>query len=158
MNTTIQEGTCRDPRRKCASLNPRCVVCGAENANGLRLHFTVDHAGAHAIWMPTQDWESFEKTVHGGIVGAVLDEAMSKAVIAREWEALTAELRVRFRKRIVPGEELRVQGWVVARKRRHIRAEAIITSGTEERAHAWGTFLVPDEYARGDYEHGTSDS
>ncbi len=32
---------------------------------------------------------------------AVLDEAMSKAIIARDWEALTADLRVRFRARIV---------------------------------------------------------
>jgi acyl-coenzyme A thioesterase PaaI-like protein len=132
-------------RRAQASRNPRCVVCGSENPSGLHLHFRADVSGARANWTPTRDWESFQATVHGGIIATVLDEAMSKAIVARGWEALTAELNVRFRKRIAPGDELEVHGWVVQRKKRHIRAKAVMTSDGEERAHAWGTFLVPDQ-------------
>ena len=150
MSTLIQNEIAGDTHRKQARLNPRCVICGAENPNGLHLHFNIDHSGAHADWMPTGQWESFEETVHGGIVGAVLDEAMSKAVIARDWEALTAELTVRFRHRIAPGEQLQVHGWVVEKRRGHIKAEALVEGGGEERAHAWGTFLVPARNSRGD--------
>jgi hypothetical protein len=90
------------------------------------------------------DWESFQGTIHGGIVTTVLDEAMSKAIIAREWEAPTAELRVRFRGRVSPGERLHIQGWVIEKQRRRILTEATITTTAgEERAHAWATFLVP---------------
>jgi acyl-coenzyme A thioesterase PaaI-like protein len=96
-----------------------------------------------AAWIPAEGWESFHGTVHGGIVSAVLDEAMSKAVIAREWEALTVDLRVRFRARVTPGEKLQVHGWVVERRKRRIVAEATLVTGSgAERAHGWGVFLM----------------
>ena len=127
-----------------ARLNSECFVCGARNVQGLRLRFEQGPDGAFAKWMPTVHCESFQGTIHGGIIGAVLDEAMSKAIIARDWQAFTAELRVRFRARIAPGEELHVHGWVVEKQRRHIRAEAtLVSSRGEERAHGWGVFLVP---------------
>jgi len=140
----------RDPKRKdedslevrnLAKLNPACVACGAK---GLRLCFSQGLDGAAARWRPTSDWESFQGTIHGGIIGTVLDEAMSKAIIAREWEAFTAELRVRFRGRIAPGDQLHVRGWGAERHKRHIRTEATLVTDTgDERANAWGTFLAP---------------
>jgi hypothetical protein len=124
-------------------LNPYCIVCGAENPNGLQLDFLVGAAGAEATWVPAQGWESFRGTVHGGVVTAVLDEAMSRAVIAHAWEALTVDLRVRFRARVTPGEQLRVHGWVVERRRRKIVTEArLVTANGVERAHGWGVFLM----------------
>lgn len=96
-----------------------------------------------AAWIPAEGWESFRGTVHGGIVSTVLDEAMSKAVIARDWEALTVDLRVRFRTRVTPGERLQVRGWVVERHKRKIVAEAtLVTASGVERAHGWGVFLM----------------
>lgn len=129
-------------REACA--NPQCIVCGAENPNGLQLDFVVGVAGAEATWVPADGWESFRGTVHGGIVTAVLDESMSRAIVARGWQALTVDLRVRFHGRVRPGETLRVQGWVVERRRRRILAEAkLFTEGGVERAHGWGVFLTP---------------
>lgn len=130
--------------RRQARLNPNCVVCGAHNPGGLQLTFQETPDGVHSVWVPTEGWESFRGTVHGGIITAVLDEAMSKAVIACDWEALTVDLRVRFRGRVAPGENLRVHGWVIQRRRRRILAEGTLTNDNGvERAHAWGTFLVP---------------
>lgn len=144
MREAEQQSQAVAPCRKSARLNAACVVCGAQNSRGLRLHFTQSSFSASATWIPTADWESFQGTIHGGIIGTVLDEAMSKAIIGRGLEAYTAELRVRFHARICPGDELHVRGWVVEKRRRHIRAEAVlVTTAGEERAHAWGTFLVP---------------
>ncbi len=134
--------------RKHAPLNSSCIVCGAHNSKGLQLRFVTGLDGASSRWRTTQEWESFRGTIHGGIIGTVLDEAMSQAIIARGWEAFTAELRVRFRSRIAPGEELRVRGWVVERNKRRIETEAVITAtGGEEKAHAWGIFLVAKEFS-----------
>jgi acyl-coenzyme A thioesterase PaaI-like protein len=130
--------------RRLARLNTACVVCGPENPAGLRLNFNCSPDEATAEWRPTRAWESFQGVIHGGIVTAVLDEAMSKAIIARHCEALTAELRVRFRRRVSPGAGvLRVRGWVVERRKRRILAEAALTSPSgEEYAHAWAAFLI----------------
>ena len=130
--------------RRLAPLNSNCIVCGSQNLNGLQLAFQAGSNGVSAAWVPKSGWESFEGTVHGGIITAVLDEAMSKAIIACGWEAFTVELRVRFRNRVAPGERLHVEGWIVGKHKRRILAEASLAADTgRERAHAWATFLIP---------------
>ena len=95
-----------------------------------------------ALWTPTHDWEGFENVIHGGIVSTVLDEAMSKAVVFAECEALTGELRVRFRRHVTPGETQHIRAWVAARRKRIIETEATLTGADGvERAHAWASFL-----------------
>jgi acyl-coenzyme A thioesterase PaaI-like protein len=132
------------PSRRLAPLNSNCIVCGRENANGLQLNFVTESKGVHATWIPKETWESFRGTVHGGIITAVLDEAMSKAIVARGWEAFTVELKVRFHLRVCPGERLHVEGWVREKRKRRILAEASLAGPAgQERAHAWATFLVP---------------
>jgi acyl-coenzyme A thioesterase PaaI-like protein len=121
-----------------------CVVCGQENPYGLRIHYVREPDGAiTADWRPTQSWEGFEGIVHGGIISTVLDEAMSKAVAAMNYEALTGELKVRFRRHVAAGESLRIRGWVVERVKRLVKAEATLTAADgSERAHAWARFLA----------------
>jgi len=122
----------------------RCIVCGRENPYGLHIHFVRELDGAiSAEWRPTENWEGFQGIVHGGIIGTVLDEAMSKAVAAIKCEALTGELRVRFRHHVSTGESLRIRGWVVETARRLVKAEATLTAADgSERAHAWARFLA----------------
>lgn len=132
-----------DVSREIAPLNPVCIACGPANPCGLHINFRCRNDRVYASWSPTRDWASFEGTIHGGIVSTVLDEAMSKAVIAAGYEALTAELRVRFRVRIAPGDRLNVTSWLVEKRRGLITAEAQITGEDgQERARGWGKFLV----------------
>jgi acyl-coenzyme A thioesterase PaaI-like protein len=123
--------------------NDRCFVCGSRNPHGLRLCFAPDGDRAvTAVWRTNQVWEGFKGVIHGGIVSAVLDEAMSKAVAAAGIRALTCELRVRLRQRVEVAEELRIRGWVVEKRKRRIVTEATLKdSNGLERAHAWATFL-----------------
>ena len=66
-------------------------------------------------------------------MSTVLDEAMSKAVAATGSQALTAELRVRFRRHVTSGDVFLIRGWIVKRNRRAIVTEAALTApdGTE---------------------------
>lgn len=123
--------------------NSGCFVCGKDNPHGLRVQFERTESGEIvAEWTPGSTMEGFRGIVHGGIVSAVLDEAMSKAVAASRREALTVELRVRLRHNLVPERRFLVCGWVASRKRRITRAEARLTSRDgREYAHAWATFL-----------------
>jgi acyl-coenzyme A thioesterase PaaI-like protein len=68
---------------------------------------------------------------------------MSKAIISGGDEAFTADLRIRFRKKVCAEDVVLVNGWVVRTEKRKILAEASLTSEDgEERAHAWGVFLT----------------
>jgi acyl-coenzyme A thioesterase PaaI-like protein len=121
-----------------------CFVCGQDNPHGLRIRFQRHDSGEMtATWTPSSAWEGFRGIVHGGVVSTVLDEAMSKAVAATGSEALTAELRVRFRRHVTSGDVFLIRGWIVKRNRRLIETEAALTApdGTEH-AHAWASFLT----------------
>jgi acyl-coenzyme A thioesterase PaaI-like protein len=135
---------CTVPRSLARARSQRtCVVCGQDNPRGLRIRYEPADGGAvKATWNPEPCWEGFEGVVHGGIVSTVLDEAMSKAVAACGCEALTAELRVRFRRPVTAAGGYRIRGWVVDRLKRRIRTEAEL-SGPDgaECAHAWAVFL-----------------
>ena len=134
----------RSPRGLRARTQNGCVVCGQDNTYGLRIQYVLGRDGAvTAVWRPTENWEGFEGIVHGGIISTVLDEAMSKAVAAMSYEALTGELRVRFRHHVAAGENLRIRAWVVEKVKRLVKAEATLTAADgSERAHAWARFLA----------------
>ncbi len=127
-----------------AKPNSHCFVCGETNSSGLHLHFRQTGSSEMvADWNPGSACEGFLGIVHGGLVSTVLDEAMSKAVVATRIEALTVELRVRLRRNLDPMQTFHVRGWVNSQKRRLIQTEATMTSPEGiEYAHAWGTFLT----------------
>ena len=119
-----------------------CIACGPNHPHGLRIKYELAAEGlVTANWIPTPEWEGFRGVVHGGIISTVLDEAMSKAVTATECEALTGEIRVRFRHRVQTGEKFQIKGWVVRRTKRLIETEGTLTAADgSERAHAWAVF------------------
>ncbi len=130
--------------RLVAALNPHCVVCGHQNPHGLQLTFRVNGNGVTAEWVPGKNSESFQGVIHGGIISTVLDEAMSKAIIAHGLEAFTVDLQVRFKQKVRTGETVWARGWMVQHHKRKVTAEASICNGSgDEYAHAWGTFLIP---------------
>ena len=132
--------------RATAPLNPECVVCGQENPCGLHLEFQTDGDVSTAQWTASAGWESFKGVIHGGGICALLDEAMSQSIISAGYTALTAEMRVRFRKKVSVNDDLSVRGWVVRVQKRKIVAEGSLTSADGvERAHAWATFLAAHE-------------
>jgi hypothetical protein len=132
--------------RATTPLNPACVVCGQENPCGLHLEFQTDGDVSLAHWTASAGWESFKGVIHGGVICAVLDEAMSQAIIAAGYEALTAEMKIRFRKKVGVNDVLSVRGWVVSVQKRKIVAEGSLTSADGvEKAHAWATFLATSD-------------
>jgi acyl-coenzyme A thioesterase PaaI-like protein len=121
-----------------------CFVCGPDNPRGLHLEFQGGEGGEMtAEWIPEREMEGYEGIIHGGLVSTVLDEAMAKAVDASGAQALTAELRVRFRQQVSSASLVRIKGWIVGRNKRVINAEATLTNaGGDELAHAWAVFLA----------------
>ncbi len=120
-----------------------CFACGSGNARGLGLEFRKgEDGGVAANWIPEDDFEGYSGMIHGGIVSTVLDEAMAKVVAGTGAKALTAELRVRFRRQVSPGVPVQIEGWIETRNRRMFRTEAaLIGVGGDELAHAWAVFL-----------------
>ena len=123
--------------------NQRCYVCGTENPEGLGVQFEIDHKARSisARFTPRDAHQGFEGIVHGGIISALLDEAMAKLSVALGIPALTAEMTVKFKASAAPGEELLITGKLVEETRKLVRAEAAIVRGLVVVAEAKGKLI-----------------
>ena len=85
--------------------------------------------------------------VHGGIVGAALDEACGLLATWHRFPTVTARFAVRFRKPVPINQELHVSSRVTAERGRRIEIAAELRDGSILLADAEGAFLhVPLEH------------
>lgn len=101
-------------------------MCGDKNAFGLQAVFWLDAGEAKGEFTPDSRWEGYPGVVHGGVLTALLDEVMYKAISSSGELAMTAEITVRFRNPARVGVTLYPRGKVVRRRGRLVEAEGEI--------------------------------
>jgi uncharacterized protein (TIGR00369 family) len=113
-------------------IDRHCFVCGPENPHGLHATFACGEGKASVRFVPRLEHQGYAGVSHGGIVTALLDEAMVYAATSLGHWTATAEITVRFRRPAPTSEELHVTAEVVQQQRRIIecRAEARAPDGT----------------------------
>ena len=90
-----------------------CVVCGQATENGLGLEFHCTGAGRVEAEFTCQRYlEGYPCVLHGGVVCAVLDGAMTNCLFAAGRPAVTGDLRIRFRKPVMAQGKATVQAWI----------------------------------------------
>ena len=106
-----------------------CLVCGLKNPGGLRASFyEVDGGELVALFTPREQHQSYPGRLHGGLITAMLDETIGRAVMGsleRDFWVVTVEFTTAFRKVVPLDTELRVVGRVV-------RQEGRVFEGTGE--------------------------
>jgi acyl-coenzyme A thioesterase PaaI-like protein len=124
----------------------RCFVCGQRNPYGLHLVFRVEGDSVVADVQPREEHQGFPGVIHGGIVAAVLDEALGRTSLLGqhpEW-TMTGRLEVRYRRYVPYGPLLRVRARLETERRRMLQATGLLTLSDDESvvlAEAQGTFL-----------------
>ena len=110
-----------------------CFVCDNRGVNdrtlGLKIYWNDEDKTVHIPFTPDSGWCGFSQVVHGGLIAAVLDEAMAWAVHEKlgDW-AFTVDFHLRYKKAVEPGKEYRAVAGVVEAGRK-------IT--TEARLYDW---------------------
>jgi acyl-coenzyme A thioesterase PaaI-like protein len=93
--------------------HPFCLVCSQSNPLGLGLEFAVhDDGSVSASFLGHSTLEGFEGFHHGGMIASLLDGAVTNCLFAHGHVAMTAELKVRYRKPVVIGEEMLIRAWI----------------------------------------------
>ncbi len=92
-----------------------CFGCGAHNRIGMRLRFFVDEAGAAVATLRlAKRFQGPHGFVHGGVIAAILDEAMSKAIHASaqgaKVMALTRHMETEYLRPTALGATLTLSG------------------------------------------------
>jgi uncharacterized protein (TIGR00369 family) len=105
-----------------------CWICGEKNEEGLQLTFSLDEDAKtiQTSFIPTKTYQGYDGIVHGGILSALLDEAMAKLAFELGYNAVTAMLNVRFKNPARVGERLVVRGEITGVNRKLVLAQATI--------------------------------
>lgn len=111
---------------------PNCFVCGDKHDHGLKAKFYFDGQQVVSRVTASREFEGYRDIYHGGILSAMLDEVMIKAILARNVFAVTAEMTVRFLRPIAIGQELTFIGKVTATKGRMFLTEGEVVDAEGE--------------------------
>jgi acyl-coenzyme A thioesterase PaaI-like protein len=130
-----------------------CFGCGDDNPIGLHLRFSPEDDGVKASFIPGPQHQGFQDVVHGGIISAVLDEAMAWATAHAGVWAVTGEMRVRFRQPLKIGEITTVAARVSGTRGRLVTAAAELQLDRDRSAVATAsaTFVKVDADVEADW-------
>ena len=113
-----------------------CFACGQKNPISLGLKFQFyEENKVKANFKPRENLQGFKNIVHGGIITTILDEAMSKVVNMKEFEAVTAEMTVRFKKP-VPINNVYIVNGIFNKKNKNLLFTEAILKNREESIYA----------------------
>ena len=124
-----------------------CFVCGPDNPDGMHLSWTLDEVRNTFICNFNLDarYTGPPGHCHGGIIAAILDDAMGKVNKLRHVVALTKEMTVEYLKPVPLHKPLRVESKEVSvHGRQHINMAEIMNENGEVLARSKGTFIAID--------------
>lgn len=126
--------------------NP-CFGCGGANSRGMRLAFEQDDARQRIVgrFRLGEEYQGGSGFLHGGIIALLLDEAMGKAARFHSARAVTADLRIEYKKPIRVNTEIVVEGFVARRDGRQLYHEGEIRNEAGDLlARGEGRFVIID--------------
>ncbi len=93
-----------------------CFVCGRKNPRGLYMTFYDNGCDeVHAEHVIADDYQGYPGIVHGGVVAAMLDEAVGRVAMIGDHHRfmMSVRLEVKYRRPVPTGMRLRVLGRIV---------------------------------------------
>jgi acyl-coenzyme A thioesterase PaaI-like protein len=125
-----------------------CWGCG-DNPHGIGLPVPREEGADRyrAVFSFAEHHQAGPGLVHGGLVGAALDEACGLLATWFRFPAVTARIFVRYRRPVAINRELELESWVTGSRGRRIHVDAELRERDEVLAEARGAFLhVPLEH------------
>lgn len=104
------------------NISKNCLVCGVDNKFGLKTRFYETETNELiAVFKPLPEHQSYPDVTHGGISAAILDEVIGRAIMMTTDSGtfgVTIELKVRYKKPVPLGLELKAIGRITIDKGR----------------------------------------
>jgi uncharacterized protein (TIGR00369 family) len=103
------------------SNSKKCLICGMESQFSLRTRFyEMDNKDLVAIFRVLEEHQSYPGRLHGGIVSAILDETIGRAIMIDEPDTwgVTVELKIQYKKPLPLDQQLRAVGRITNNNKR----------------------------------------
>ncbi len=123
-----------------------CLVCGLQNSLGLKASFyELENGELLGCFTPQPEQQGYPDRLHGGVIAAILDEAIERAGMIGKSEdtwGVTVEFTTRFKKPVPLGQQLRVRARITRERSRSYEGESelLLADGTVA-AKGSGRFL-----------------
>jgi acyl-coenzyme A thioesterase PaaI-like protein len=129
-----------------AEAHPFCFVCSASNPMGLALRYALQPDGSvAATFLGNCALEGYSGLLHGGVIAALLDGAMTHCLFAQGRQGLTVELTVRYHGGVAAGEPVFVRAWLEEESHGLCRLRAELRQTGAIKTSAVGKFLLQRE-------------
>jgi len=130
---------------KAQNVSRMCVVCGVDNRLGLKGHFyQVEGGDLVGVFTPAAEHQGYPGRMHGGVISAILDETIGRAVniLDPDTWGVTVELSLRFRKPVPLDRPVRAVARITGEARRVFEGtgEIVLDDGSVA-AEAQGKYL-----------------
>jgi len=106
-----------------------CFVCGISNQFGLHTSFyELDNNSIVGVFKGSDIHQSYPKRMHGGIVAAMLDETIGRAIQTiddKTW-GVTIDFQIRYLKPVPLDQDLKVVGKITSNRSRIFEGEGYI--------------------------------
>ncbi|HEY8464076.1 MAG TPA: PaaI family thioesterase [Bacillota bacterium] len=125
-----------------------CLICGLENRLGMKASFyEVETGEVVALFTPREEHQSYPGRLHGGMISALLDETIERAIMVTEpdiW-GVTVELTLKYRKPVPLNQPLKAIGRVTKNSRKIFEgtAEIVLDDGTVAATASGKFFKMP---------------
>ncbi|WP_051252369.1 PaaI family thioesterase [Ferrimonas kyonanensis] len=120
-----------------------CVLCGDQNPLSLGLQFRAgENTEISTSFKGKSALQGYHGILHGGVIGALLDSAMTHCLFNQGIEAVTAEMKVRYLHEIPCDAELKLIARLVTQRKGLYRVQAEIRMAGKPMARSEGKFVI----------------
>lgn len=106
-----------------------CIICGMDNPLGLKAPFYVlDNESVASVFSFRKEHQSYPDRTHGGMIAALLDELMGRALWINEPETfgVTTTLSITYRRPVPYGVKVKARGYITFNSQRGFSAKGEI--------------------------------
>lgn len=129
--------------------HPTCIVCSTALKDRLGLEFRPsDSNTVEATFVGSRLLEGYPHVLHGGVICAVLDGAMTNCLFAIGKAAVTGDLHVRFRRPVAATGVATIRAWIKSASPPLYRLAANLIQDDVVKATATARFLEKDAATR----------
>ena len=112
-----------------------CFVCGVENKDSLKTKFyELENGELMSLSTPSSVHQSYPDRMHGGVISAILDEIIGRAIMIEEPDAwgVTVELNIKYKKPVPLDKPVKAVGRITRNTRLIFEGtgEIILEDGT----------------------------
>jgi acyl-coenzyme A thioesterase PaaI-like protein len=129
-----------------AEAHPFCFVCSASNPMGLALRYAPQADGSvRADFLGHGALEGYPGLLHGGVIAALLDGAMTNCLFTHGIHGLTVELNIRYHAGVSAAERTSLRAWMTDSSHGLFQLQAELAQGGVVKASAAGKFMLSHE-------------